>query len=90
MALDSERLLCLRLAEFGEVVVKAADEYKPSLVARYILELAREFNKYYQTTKILVEDDETLTHARLTLVESVQQVLKTGLGLLGIQTIEKM
>lgn len=87
---DNERLLCLRLSEFADTVAKAADEYKPSLVARYILELTREFNSYYHDTKILVDDDAATSEARLTLVRSVQQVLKTGLWLLWIQAPEKM
>lgn len=87
---DNERLLCLHLSEFGDVVAKAADEYKPSLVARYVLELARMFNTYYQSTKVLIEDDLPLTQARLALVASVQQVLHNGLQLLWIEAPEKM
>ena len=87
---DSERLICLHLSEFTDIVQKAADEYKPSLVARYVLELARMFNTYYQSTKVLVEDDMPLTQARLTLVASVQQVLHNGLQLLWIEAPEKM
>lgn len=87
---DSERLLLLHLSEFGDAVSKSADEYKPSLIARYTLELARMFNAYYQQTKIILEDDESTTQARLALVASVQQVLKTGLWLLWIQAPDKM
>ena len=87
---DKERLLCYHMSELSDTIQKAAQEYKPSLIARYVLELARQFNAYYQTTKILVEDDEVTTQARLALVASVQQVLKTGLWLLWIEAPETM
>ncbi len=87
---DSERLLCLHISEFADIVDKAADEYKPSLVARHTLELARMFNTYYQTTKIIDEDNKSLTQARLSLIISVQHVLKNGLKLLWIEAPEKM
>lgn len=87
---DTERLLSLHLSEFPELIQKSANEYKPSLVARYVLELARMFNWYYQSTKIILEDDKQTTQARLALVASVQQVLKSGLWLLWIEAPEKM
>ena len=84
-----ERILINILAEFGSVIGKAAEEYKPNLVARYVLTLAHVFNKYYQKCKV-VTDDEKLTHARLILVASVKQVLANGLRLLGIDAPERM
>lgn len=86
---DTEKFLIMHLSEFPAVVQKSAQEYKPSLVARYVLELCREFNSYYQSTKVITEDDQS-TRARLALVSSVKQVLKNGLTLLWIQTPQKM
>ena len=79
----------LHLANFADVISKAAQEYKPDLVARYILDLTQLFNRYYQQTHIIVEDT-PLQVARVALVMSVQQVLENALNLLGIETVEKM
>ena len=86
---EAERKILLHLAAFSDVVVKAAQEYKPNLIARYILELTQLFNRYYQQTQIIVEDA-TLQAARVALVASVQQVLGNALHLLGIDTVERM
>lgn len=86
---EAERKILLHLAAFSDVVVKAAQEYKPNLIARYILELTQLFNRYYQQTQIIVEDA-ALQAARVTLVASVQQVLGNALHLLGIETVERM
>jgi arginyl-tRNA synthetase len=86
---ESERKLLIHLAGFSDVVVKAAQEYKPNLIARYILELTQLFNRYYQQTQIIVEDA-ALQQARVALVASVQQVLGNALHLLGIETVERM
>ncbi len=90
LTLDEERLLALRLSEFSDIVLKASQEYKPSLIARYVLELARDFNAYYQSTKFIVEEDPELTKDRLTLVYAIKQVLKNGLSLLWIDAPERM
>lgn len=77
------------LSEFASVVAKASENYQPSLVARYVLELARTFNSYYQKYKI-VQEDKDLEIVRVSLVSSIQQVLKNGLALLGIDVLERM
>lgn len=84
-----ERKLLLHLANFADIISKAAQDYKPDLVARYILDLTQLFNRYYQQTHIIVEDT-SLQAARVALVMSVQQVLENALNLLGIETVEKM
>lgn len=86
---NSERQLLLHLASFPDIIQKAATDYKPNSVARYILDLTQLFNQYYQQTHILVEDTK-LQQARVALVASVQQVLGNALHLLGIETVEKM
>lgn len=76
------------LGQFGEIIQRAAREYEPSVIAKYALQLAKEFNQYYAHTKILVEDDEKM--ARLALVEAVSDVLKSALELLGVQAPNEM
>jgi len=76
------------LSEFPTIIVRASDEYEPSVVAKYAIHLAKAFNKYYGNTKILVDDDEL--KARLALVKSVSIVLKEALRLLGVKAPDEM
>lgn len=76
------------LGQFDEIIARAAWEYEPSVVAKYALQLAKDFNKYYAHSKILVEDDQK--NARLALVEAVSDVLKSSLALLGVQAPNEM
>ena len=76
------------LGKYGDIIQKAAKEYEPSVIAKYTLQLAKDFNQYYAHSKILVEDDEKL--ARLALVKAVSDVLESGLTLLGVQAPDEM
>lgn len=76
------------LADFPEVIKRAAVEYEPSVIAKFALRLAKAFNKYYANSKILVADDEL--NARLALVSAVSQVLQAALALLGVQAPAEM
>ena len=86
---DEEFILVKKLAEFEDVVVKAKEKYEPSLVTRHLTEIAKSFNKFYNSSKIMVED-EKLKEERLALAYVTSIVIKTALGLLGIRTVEKM
>lgn len=86
---DEEFILVKKLAEFEDVVVKAKEKYEPSLVTRQLTEIAKSFNKFYNSSKIMVED-EKLKEERLALAYVTAIVIKTALGLLGIRTVEKM
>jgi arginyl-tRNA synthetase len=86
---EGELRLLGRLAEYPEAVADAARELAPHVVAFYLRELAAEFHSYYNATRILVED-EALRHARLALAAAVGQVVRNGLGLLGVSAPEKM
>ena len=77
------------LAKFPEVVKSAAEKYEPSLVTRYALDLASEFNKFYIACKIATEKEE-IRNFRLAIAAAVRNTLKTALGLLGIETVEQM
>jgi len=84
-----EHQLIMKLAKYPEVVKVAGEKYEPSEVAKYLFELAQEFNDYYHEVPILKSEPETRA-ARLTLVNAVNQVLGNGLNLLGIETMEEM
>ncbi|NLM36506.1 MAG: arginine--tRNA ligase [Firmicutes bacterium] len=74
---------------FPEKVLSAANEYEPSIISRYLIDLAHDFNGFYHECQVLV-DDPGLQQARLVLVWAVKTVLATGLGLLGIKAPEQM
>ena len=76
------------LQDFGRVVKRAADNYEPSLIAKYAISLAQAFNKYYAHTRILDENPER--DSRLALSHSTAVVLKEALRLLGVEAPEKM
>lgn len=76
------------LQDFSRVVKRAAENYDPSLIAKYAISLAQAFNKYYAHTRILDESPER--ESRLALSYSTAVVLKEALRLLGVQAPEKM
>ena len=76
------------LQDFSRVVKRAADNYEPSLIAKYAISLAQAFNKYYAHTRILDESPER--DSRLALSYSTAVVLKESLRLLGVDAPEKM
>lgn len=77
------------LAAFSEAVKDASEKYEPCYIARYAVDLAQKFNKFYIDCKILnAEDDEKAF--RLALTKATLQTLKNALKLLGIGVPEKM
>ncbi|MGH7896795.1 MAG: arginine--tRNA ligase, partial [Candidatus Binatia bacterium] len=88
---DDEMTLIRRVAEFPDLVAEAAAALEPHRVTFYLLELAAAFHAYYnrRENRVVSEDCE-LTSARLALVESVGQVVRSGLGLLGVNAPQRM
>lgn len=80
-----EKILC-RFSEEVETSIKA---WEPHHVSQYLLTLAREYNSWYASTKILDENNSNLAW-NLWVVQSVMHVLKNGLYCLGIETVERM
>lgn len=81
------------LAEFPRVAARAAELREPHRVARYLEDTASTFHKFYDVCRVLPQGDEEPndTHrARLVLVAATRQVLRTGLGLLGVSAPERM
>ena len=77
------------LAAFPDAVKDAADKYEPSIIARYAVDLAQKFNKFYFECKILSADEEVRPQ-RLAITDATLAVLRTALGLLGIGVPDKM
>ena len=87
---DKESLEVIKkIYEFNNVIENSVDKNEPSLLARYLLELAKNYSTFYNNNKILVEDEKT-KDARVFLTYSVGIVLKIGMKLLGIEMPDKM
>jgi len=86
---DHEMQLARMLETFSRVLRRAADSYEPSVLARYLLDVASAANSYYRDHKVLLPE-EGLRKARLVLVEALRVVLRKGLSLLGVQTPARM
>ena len=85
VATPSEKRLALQLLEFPGAVVRAAEAYKPSILADYLFQTAQLYSSFYQNSPIL-KSEEAVRNARLRLCSLFGEVLKTGLSLLGIET----
>lgn len=86
---EAEKNILHELVKYPEAVRDAAKENGPHLVALYIYNLASSYNTFYNSYPIL-KADKNLMKARLALSEAVAIVIKNGLGLLGIDVLEKM
>jgi len=78
------------LNDFPSLVVEAAEELSPALIANYCYELAREFNQFYHDYSILGEEDKKIRDFRLKLTTVTGFVIEKGLWLLGIEAPERM
>jgi arginyl-tRNA synthetase len=77
------------LARFGEILPLVLEDFRPNLLANYLLELARAFHSYFEACPVL-KSDEPVKSSRLALCELSSRVLEKGLGLLGIRCPERM
>ena len=76
------------LADFPDTIKRASEKFEPSIIAKYALNLAKKFNKYYANVKILTDDDQI--SERLALVEATSIVLTNALELLGVNAPKEM
>jgi arginyl-tRNA synthetase len=85
----AERALAVKLAQFAEAVEIVARDCYPNLLCNYLYELAETFMKFYESCPVLKADEPTRT-SRLLLCQLTARTMQTGLGLLGLETIERM
>lgn len=85
----AELKLIKDMLKFPEMIRAAAGEYKPNLLANYLEDLAHNFHSFYEQVPV-IQAEEKVRRARLKLLQAVGQVMKSGLGLLGIECPEKM
>ena len=84
-----ETTLITILSTYESVVKEAGEKFYLHTIARYVLDLSQAFNTFYHQHQVITED-ETVKQARLVLCKAVQQVLKNGLAILGVGTVEEM
>lgn len=90
LLLDDEAIALLKeINRFPQVVADAAEKYEPCIVARFAMDVAQSFSRFYNACRVNVEDD-ALRNARGKLVEITKTTLKDALDLLGIQCPEQM
>ena len=87
---EKEISLILHLKGFAQTVRQAGQDYNPSCIANYCYELVKEYNQFYHDFSILREPNEHVKLVRLALSAAVSQVVKNGMGLLGIEVPERM
>ena len=85
-----EEGLVQMLADFAAVVRQAGTDYSPSLIANYCYDLVKEYNQFYHDFSILREENEAIRLFRLVLSAEVAKIVKSGMGLLGIEVPERM
>lgn len=87
---DAERNLMLQLIKFNDVIELSFRERAPHKVCEYVYELSNNFNKFYNDTRILSEEDENKKGSWLALINLVKDALEQCLDLLGIESVERM
>ena len=86
----AERDVIVRINQYPAKLQEAAKEYSPSVVANYVYELAKDYNQFYQAIPVLNETDPAKLGFRLAFSHVVADVLKSGMGVLGIRVPERM
>jgi arginyl-tRNA synthetase len=87
---NEEKEIIKILQNFPSVINEAASSYSPALIANYAYELVKSYNHFYQSVKILTEENEDIKNTRLALSEQVANTIHLCLKPLGIESPEKM
>ncbi len=86
-----EEISLLReLVYFPEVIQGAGDSFEPHRIANYLNDLTRKFNLFYNKLSVLKAENKDIKNSRLALISAVAMVIKIGLDLMGIETVEEM
>jgi arginyl-tRNA synthetase len=86
---DAEKTLALKLAQYAEALPAVLSDFRPNTLASYLYELATTYHQFWEACPVLKESG-GVRATRLALCEATGRVLRHGLGLLGIDTVEKM
>ena len=85
-----EQILLAHLVRFEEVIVQAARDYSPALLAQYVYDLAKDYNGFYQELSIFNEPDDPLVNFRISLSGLTARVIHRSMNLLGIEVPNRM
>jgi arginyl-tRNA synthetase len=88
--LEEEKLIIKTLKSFPSVIDEASKTYSPALIANFVYELVKNYNHFYQSVKILTEENPTIKEARLTISAEVAKTIQKCLKLLGIEAPKRM
>lgn len=86
---EYEWYLIFKLNQFKDIVVSSKVNYDPSLIAKYLIDISQDFNKWYANEKF-IDEDSVQTESRLLVAYATSIVLKEGMRLLGIEALNKM
>ena len=84
-----EFALAVKLLQFPEAIDSVTDDFQANVLCNYLFEVSGQFMSFYEACPILNQDDE-IKNSRLMIADITSKILKQGLELLGIQTVEKM
>ncbi len=87
---EVERMLINMLGDYPGRVAEAGQNYAPDIIAQFVFDLSKEYNRFYQEISIFSEDDEELRTFRVALSAVVARVIRHGMSLLGINVPEQM
>jgi arginyl-tRNA synthetase len=87
---ESESALIFLLNDFEKKIKQAGEDYAPSIMAQYLFDLAKEYNRFYADLPIFNEDDTNILTFRVALSSLTAQTIKKGMSLLGIAVPDRM
>ncbi len=87
---ESEAALLKTLSRFPEIVANAIEEYEPSVITRYVIDVCTAFNRFYRDCPIITAEEEEQRQFRVRLTKAAKNVLGTALHLICMKTPEKI
>ncbi len=87
---DKAYSIMTEISKFPERVLAAANQYEPSFISRYLLELTSAFSTYYRANKVINPENKQLSIERMKVVLTVKEILSQGLKMIGITPLEEM
>lgn len=87
---NKELQLIKQIHNYPETLKEAAENYSPAQIANYVYDLVKEFNQFYHDHHIMSEEDKNIRGFRLFLSRQVGEIIKSGMGLLGINVPDRM
>lgn len=87
---ETERQLIILLNDYSNKIRQAGEDYSPSVIAQYLFDLAKEYNRFYAELPIFNESDDQVQSFRIVLSAQTARIIKSGMKLLGIEVPDKM